>query len=132
MKTLIIEDDSASQLLLVELLKGYGATHIAVNGKAAVDAVRLALEADEPYNLICLDIMMPEMDGHAALKHIRNLEDDAGIWPTYRAKIVMTSTMLADTQNASSAYRSLCHAYVAKPVDKVKLLKVLRQLVLIK
>ena len=63
MKTLIVEDDFTSRLYLQELLKGYGPTHIAVNGKEAIEATHLALEAGEPYNLICLDIMMPEMDG---------------------------------------------------------------------
>lgn len=60
MKTLIVEDDSASRLTLRHLLKSYGPVQLAVNGKEAVDAVRLALEAREPFNLICLDIMMPD------------------------------------------------------------------------
>ena len=68
MKTLIVEDDFTSRLLLQEILKRYGAVHIAVNGREAVDAVRAAAESDESYDLICLDIMMPEMDGYQALK----------------------------------------------------------------
>ena len=44
MKTLIVEDDFTSRLLLQELLKSYGPSLIAVNGKEAVDAVRAALE----------------------------------------------------------------------------------------
>ena len=131
MKTLIVEDDFTGRLLLQELLKHYGPTHIAVNGQEAVEAVRLALEADEPYNLICLDIMMPELDGHAALKQIRALEEEAGTFVTYRTKIVMTTTLLSDTQNAAAAYRSLCDAYLAKPIDKPKLLETLRRLQLI-
>jgi two-component system, chemotaxis family, chemotaxis protein CheY len=132
MKTLIVEDDPTSQLLLQELLKSYGSCHTAANGKEAVEAVRLALESEKPYNLICLDIMMPEMDGHAALKHIRALEEEAGIWPTYRANIVMTTALLGDKQNTVAAYSSLCHAYLTKPIDKTKLLETLRQLALIK
>lgn len=131
MKTLIVEDDFGSRLLLQELLKSYGPSHIAVNGKEAVAAVRVGLEADQPYELICLDIMMPEMDGHAALKEIRALEEEVGIWATYRAKVVMTTALLGDTQNAAAAYRSLCDAYLAKPIEKVKLLATLRRLQLI-
>jgi len=63
MKTLIVEDDFTSRLLLQEFLNPYGPSHIAVNGAEAVEAVTAALDAGEPYNLICLDIMMPEMDG---------------------------------------------------------------------
>ena len=50
-----------------------------VNGKEAVEAVRNALETVEPYNLICLDIMMPEMDGQQALREIRDMEEARGI-----------------------------------------------------
>ncbi len=63
MKSLIVEDDFSSRLILLELLKSSGPTHVAVNGKEAVDAVRKGLEENEPFDLICLDIMMPEMDG---------------------------------------------------------------------
>jgi len=70
MKTLIAEDDFTGRLLLQEILKRYGALHIAVNGKEAVEAVRTAMDAGEPYDLVCLDIMMPEMDGYQALAEI--------------------------------------------------------------
>ena len=49
MKTLIVEDDFTSRLLLQELLKHYGPAHIAVNGKEAVEAVRLALAASDQF-----------------------------------------------------------------------------------
>ena len=79
MKTLIVEDDFTSRLLLQEILKPYGTTHIAVNGKEAVDAVVTAMDVGEPYDLICLDIMMPVMNGYEALKAIRGLEESRGI-----------------------------------------------------
>ena len=60
MKTLIVEDDFTSRLLLQEFLKAYGPCHIAGNGGKAIEAVSLALDAQEPYDLICLDIMMPD------------------------------------------------------------------------
>jgi two-component system, chemotaxis family, chemotaxis protein CheY len=131
MNTLIIEDDVTNGLLLQHLLKSYGPSRVAVNGKEAIEAVRQALEADKPYDVIFLDVMMPEMDGHTALRHIRALEEEAGIWPTYRAKIVMTTALLGNSKNDSSAYSSLCHAYLGKPIDRAKLLEILRQLALI-
>ena len=63
MKTLIVEDDFTSRLLLQELLRRFGPCHVAVNGVEAVDAVTAALTANAPYDLICLDIMMPVMGG---------------------------------------------------------------------
>jgi two-component system, chemotaxis family, chemotaxis protein CheY len=131
MKTLIVEDDFTSRLLLQELLKIYGPSHIAVNGKEAVDAVHLALEMGEPYDLICLDVMMPELDGQEALRQIREQEEARGILSSKGAKIVMT-TALGDPKNVMKAYRNLCDAYLTKPIQKVKLLEELRKLGLIK
>jgi len=129
MKTLIVEDDFTSRLLLQELLKSYGPCHIAVNGKEAVEATAAALE-DEPYDLICLDIMMPEMDGQEALRRIREQEEARDILSSNGAKIVMT-TALDDIKNVSAAYQSLCDGYLTKPIQKAKLLEELRKLELI-
>ena len=131
MKTLIAEDDFTSRLIMQEILKIYGPCHIAVNGKEAVEAVRLALEAGEPYTLICLDIMMPGMDGQEALRQIRAQEEARGILSSNGAKIVMT-TALNDMKNVSSAYGSLCDVYLTKPIQKAMLLEELRKLKLIK
>jgi len=130
MKTLIVEDDFTSRLLLQELLKGFGPAHVAVNGKEAIVAVGAALEAGEPYDLICLDIMMPQMDGQTALKKIRALEESRGILSSDGAKIIMT-TALNDMKNISSAYRSLCDGYLVKPLRKEKLLEELNKLALV-
>ena len=130
MKTLIVEDDFTSRLLLQELLKSYGPVHIAVNGREAIAAVRLALKAVEPYDLICLDIMLPEMDGHEVLQQIRALEEARDISLTCGAKIVMTTT-LGDIKNVAAAYRELCDGYLVKPIGKAKLLDELRRLRLI-
>jgi len=127
MKTLIVEDDFTSRLLLQELLKNHGPCHTAVNGREAVEASCAALDAGEPYDLICLDIMMPEMDGQEALKQIRAEEKARGTTYIGGARIVMT-TALGGIKNVSEAYGNLCDGYLSKPIEKVKLLDVLRKL----
>jgi two-component system chemotaxis response regulator CheY len=127
MKVLIVEDDFSSRLLLQMLLTKYGECHIAVNGREAVLAFRMALDAGRPYDLICLDIMMPEMDGQAALKEMRALEEARGIVSTHGAKIIMT-TALGDVKNVSAAYQELCDGYLVKPIDKAKLIGLLDEL----
>lgn len=124
MNTLIVEDDFTSRLLLEGILKSYGPVHTAVTGREAVDAVSAALESGEAYDLICLDIMMPEMDGFEALHAIRGLEEARGILHPHGAKIFMT-TALDQLKNVIEAFRGLCDAYLVKPVDKVKLLELL-------
>jgi two-component system, chemotaxis family, chemotaxis protein CheY len=130
MKTLIVEDDFTSRLLMQELLRGFGMAHIAVDGQEAVEAVRAALEANEPYDLICLDIMMPGMDGQQALKEIRAQEEAKGIFSTDGAKIIMT-TALDDIQHKINAFSSLCDGYLTKPIRRDQLLAELRKYKLI-
>ena len=130
MKTLIVEDDFTSRLLLQEILKNYGAVHIAVNGKEAVNAASAAMDTGEPYSLICLDIMMPEMNGQEALKKIRQMEAEAGIGPERRARVIMT-TALADKGNVIEAIQSQCDYFLVKPIDGRALLDELRRFGLI-
>lgn len=130
MKTLIVDDDFVCRLLLQELLKNYGPCHTAVNGRETVEAVRMALDGAEPYNLICLDIMMPEMDGQQALKEIRELESQQGRVAKLGARILMT-TALHDKDNIMQSFRAQCDGYLVKPIDKRKLLAQLRELELI-
>ncbi len=120
MKALIVEDDFTSRLLLQGLLQPHGECHISVNGKEAVEAFRTALASGQPYNLVCLDIMMPEMDGQTALKHIREIENKSGIFSSDGAKVIMT-TALDDKVNIMSAFREQCDLYLVKPIEKEKL-----------
>lgn len=130
MRTLIVEDDFTSRFLLQELLRGYGCCHVAVNGREAVEAVKAALRRGEPYDLICLDIMMPEVDGQQALREIRALEEGAGSASGYNVKIIMT-TGLSDKVNVMQAFREQCDGYLVKPIDRRKLVDYLRQFGLI-
>jgi two-component system chemotaxis response regulator CheY len=130
MKTLIVEDDFTSRLLLQEILKGYGVVHVAVNGREAVEAVEAALNASEGYDLICLDIMMPEMDGYKALEEIRDLERARGMNTITASKILMTSA-LHRIKDIGQAFHGLCDAYLVKPIGKAKVLAQLHEFGLI-
>jgi two-component system chemotaxis response regulator CheY len=130
MKTLIVEDDFTSRLVLQGFLSPLGPTHIAVNGNEATDAVRSAYEQGEPYDLICLDILMPGKDGQQTLKDIRDNEEARGVSSSRGAKIVMT-TSVGDMKSVLAAFKGLCDAYVTKPIDKAKLIGELRKLGLV-
>lgn len=127
MKYLIVEDNFAAQKLLQIYLSNYGDCDIAVDGNEAVEAFRQAVDEKEPYDLICLDIMMPNMDGHEALKVIRQIESEHGIKGLDGVKVIMT-TALEDSENVMGAFREGCEAYIVKPVEKGKLLKEMENL----
>ncbi len=125
LRVLLVEDDFASRLLLQTFLSKYGECHIAVNGWEAVEAFRYALERGQRYDLICMDIMMPEMDGREAVHRIRALEEEHGILSTSGAKIVMT-TAVDDAKEVVRCFHELCDSYLTKPVDLAKLLVQMR------
>jgi two-component system, chemotaxis family, chemotaxis protein CheY len=127
MNVLVVEDDFTSRKLLQSIIAEYGECDVAVNGEEAVEAVRGALENNRPYDLICLDIMMPEMDGQEALRQIRALEDQKELRGLSGAKILMT-TALGDSGNVMAAFRSQCDGYITKPIDKKKIREQLKTL----
>ena len=122
MKTLVVEDDFTGRLILHTFLSRYGECHIAVNGREAVDAFGAALESGLGYNLICMDIMMPEMDGREAVRQIRAMEEARGILSTHGAKIIMT-TAVPEVKDALQCFKHLCDAYLVKPINLFELLK---------
>ena len=130
MYTLIVEDDHTSRFLLEQILSPYGPCEFALNGREAIDAYVRAGQEGRPYDLICLDIMMPEMDGQAVIKAIRGMEENRGIASTEGVKIIMT-TALEDPRNVVQAFKSLCDYYLIKPINKGKLLGCIRNMGLI-
>ena len=90
----------------------------------------MAVEMDEPYDLICLDIMMPEMDGHQALRRIRKIEEENNVPDDEKVKIVMT-TALSETRHVTKAFENGCTAYAGKPINQEKLEAMLKKFDLI-
>lgn len=130
MKILLAEDDFASRKFMDKQLSRYGECDVMVDGEEAVDAFMMALEDDEPYDLACLDVMMPVMDGYQVLKAIRNIEKQKKIPKDKCVKVVMI-TALNEERNVKMAFDLGCEAYVGKPIDVEKFEKVLKKLDLI-
>lgn len=127
LKILIVEDDFISRTILQEYLNQYGITHIAVNGKEALLAVENAMTTGAAYDLICLDVLMPEMTGQEALLQIRHLEKTHAIHSANAVKIMMVSA-LNDVKTVSAAFQGFCDAYLIKPIRQEKLKETLRNL----
>lgn len=127
MKILVVEDDPVSQKVIEKYLCAVGSCVVASNGMQALSHFKQAHSLGTPFNLICLDIMMPEMTGHQVLKAIRQFEQELGIDTAKGCKIIMT-TGLNDAENVVGAFEQGCEAYVTKPIDKAQLLSELKKL----
>ena len=131
MKTLIVEDDFLARSLLSTLLSEYGVCHVAVNGREALDAIERAFDENDRYDLVCLDIMMPVLDGQEALLELRKIEALRGIKGLDTTKVIMV-TAIDDSKNIMKAFRQgQCEAYLTKPLERTKLISHIKDLGLI-
>ena len=131
LRILVVEDDGPSREVLKEYASEHGDCDAVDNGAKAVEAFKDALDNGRPYNLICLDIMMPEMDGHAALRAIRQIEKDRGISRVDSVRIFMTSAKDRSSDMIQS-FKEGCESYIIKPVAEEKLIAEMRKMNLIK
>ena len=116
MKSLLVEDEFIARMVMNEFLNKFSHCDIAVDGNEAIHAFELAWKNTQPYDLICLDIIMPNMNGLDVLKHIRDFEAKKGIAVENGAKIIMT-TSLDDVDSVMGAFNEGCEAYMIKPVS---------------
>ncbi len=130
MKILLAEDDFVTSKLMVNFMTKYGECDVTVDGMEAVDAFMMALEDGEPYDLVCLDIMMPVMDGYQSLVGIRNLEKERNVPADKAVKVIMT-TALNDEKNVKMAFELGCTVYSGKPIDQDRFEQALKKLELI-
>jgi two-component system chemotaxis response regulator CheY len=124
-KILIAEDDAVSRKFLNRFMSQFGSCDLVIDGYEAVDAFLLGVQEEEPYDLICLDIMMPKLDGIQVLQTIRKLESESP--EGKRVHIIMT-TALGETDVVRIAFDNGCDAYASKPIDTEKFIEVLRSL----
>lgn len=131
MKCLIVEDDRVSSRVLEKLVSKHGSSEVILNGRNAVDLFRRAHESHCPYDLILMDIMMPDVDGLQSVLAIREMESRMDIPLAQRVKIIMT-TALDDPRTVMKAlYESDASSYLIKPIASQKLEDELRALKLI-
>jgi len=130
MKILVAEDDFKNRRLLQAQLSLFGECDIAVDGEEAILAFKMGLDNYHPYDLICMDIRMPNTDGKEALRKIRQIENELGIQDEEKVTVIMT-TALDDAEAVVESYQEGATAYLVKPITKKKLVEELLRLDLI-
>lgn len=128
MRILIVEDEFTSRKLLTALLADYGTCDTASDGVECVDIFRKALERGAPYDLVCMDIMMPNKDGHQALKEIRAIEHEWGVPPSEEVKVIMVTALNDPKTVVKAYYKGGAAAYLPKPIELEALQAILRDL----
>jgi two-component system chemotaxis response regulator CheY len=131
MRILIVEDEFTSRKLLTALLTDYGDCDTASDGVECVSAFRKAVEEAKPYDLVCMDIMMPNKDGHQALKDIRAIEQEMGVSSVDEAKVIMITALNDPKTVVKAYYKGGAAAYLPKPIEVESLYAILRDLALI-
>jgi two-component system, chemotaxis family, chemotaxis protein CheY len=121
MKSLVVDDELTSRLILEGILTGIGDVLTAADGSEAVQAVIQALDANDPFDLICIDLLMPVMNGLEAIQLIRLQEERR---QSSRPARIVVITSSEDATSIDAAFRHLVNAYIVKPVDAEALLSV--------
>lgn len=127
MRTLIADDDDSCRLLLKDILAPYGECVLAENSSQALDLFRNAYNEEAPFELVCLDIMMPDLDGKEALSQMRGIEKKLKVSPNDQSIIFMITALNSMQTVVSSFEGGGCNAYLTKPITRRSLLEKIKK-----
>lgn len=123
MRCLIVDDDITCRTLIQSFLADVATCSVALDGYEAIEAVQTALETGRGYHLICLDLMMPNMDGLDTVKVIRQLEKENGQQAGH-SRILIT-TALNIPSELQQVIEHGADACLVKPLNRRKFLHTL-------
>lgn len=126
MKCLIIEDNEFLREGLMLFLKDVAEIEVADNGRRGVDLFTGALKEGCPFDLVLLDIIMPEMDGQQALRLMRQAEKDAQR-QNQKSVIIMTTSLNSPENMQEAMWDGDCTDYLVKPVARADLMGMLQR-----
>ena len=127
-KCLIVDDDELGREIIAQYLQSVPVVDTAIGGQDAIEKFQAALTADDPYELILLDIVMPDVDGIAAGKEIRKLEKGLSLPADKQVKIIMLTALNTPQNVMQSMLAVQSSAYLVKPVEPEKIRKTISQL----
>ena len=127
MKILVVDDELVSRKKMEKIMEAAGECMVAENGAEAISAFKEAIEKGSPFDLISLDITMPDMSGIEALDAIRSFEEKKDI-PRADAVKIMMVTSHSDQDSVVASLKAGCNNYIVKPFDKARVFSKLQAL----
>jgi len=124
MKILIVDDDFVCRSLMEEVANDFGDCISVASGRDALTACQRASSAHDPFDLILLDIMMPEMDGQEVLKRVRKMNIS-------QPKIILTTALTNPVVLSQNMSKRKYDGFISKPISRQDLNKELQRLRLI-
>lgn len=127
MKTLVVDDEAVSRKMLERIMRSFGDCMSVNSGAEAIVAFEAGWHNWTPYDLITLDVSMPDMLGIDVLKRIRQMEATKQVPAEKRVKIIMV-TAHADKDTVVAAIQAGCNDYITKPFEQAIIAKKLLKL----
>ncbi|HPG41417.1 MAG TPA: response regulator [bacterium] len=115
MRILVVDDDYVSRTKLKSLLSAYGDCDAVPNGEMALEMFQKSHADAMPYNLITMDIEMPDLTGQEVVHRIRKWETDKKVKFSQQVKILMI-TIKNDVKDIMTSFSEGCEWYLTKPV----------------
>jgi two-component system chemotaxis response regulator CheY len=127
MKCLVVDDVEFVREMMAFYLADFGTIDTAADGIEAVECFSKALNENNPYQLVCLDIEMPNMDGQQALKQMRLIEKEAAVQADKKTVIIMTTASTETNDMEEALWEGDSTDYLVKPVSPDDLIAVLKR-----
>ena len=116
MKTLIVDDELVSRTKLKLIMEDFGQCEAVEYGREAIAEYHHAHYIGKPFDLITLDINMPDPDGIMVLAEIRRAEEHL-IAPGDDPATILMVTSYADKDRVVACVQAGCDDYIVKPFD---------------
>jgi two-component system chemotaxis response regulator CheY len=112
MRSLAIDDEFVALSKMVAMLEPFGQCDAAMTSRQALDLFRSALKEARPYDLVTIDINLPDMSGITLLERLQQEEEQRNAPRARKIMVTAESTM----SNVLAAASGECDGFLAKPV----------------
>jgi two-component system, chemotaxis family, chemotaxis protein CheY len=121
MRILVIDDDFTCRVQSKALMSEFGDCDGASNGRTGLDLFKLAHGESHAYDVIVLDVDMPDMSGLDVLKELREWEEQKGHVKEGTAVNVIMLSALSDGRTVMTSFGAGCEVYLVKPLSRAKI-----------